>query len=56
MKTAIFACFTPLRWAGPGYDVDGAKDGEAGWDALQSGHYNLLITENELPYLTGLSW
>ena len=38
----------------PGYDVDGAKDGEAGWDALQSGHYNLLITENELPYLTGL--
>ena len=38
----------------PGYDVDGAEDGAAGWDALQSSHYNLLITENELPYLTGL--
>jgi len=38
----------------PGYDVEGAKDGAAGWDALQNSNYNLLITENELPYLTGL--
>jgi len=38
----------------PGYHVDVAEDGAAGWDALQTNRYHLLITENELPWLTGL--
>jgi DNA-binding response OmpR family regulator len=39
--------------AGPGCHVDVAEDGAAAWEALQTHRYNLLITENELPSLTG---
>jgi DNA-binding response OmpR family regulator len=38
---------------GLGYQVDGAEDGLAGWRALQANRYQLLITEHELPKLTG---
>ena len=38
----------------PGYHVDAAEDGAAGWEALQANHYNLLITEHSLPKLTGV--
>ena len=37
-----------------GYDVDTAADGAQGWEALQHTHYNLLITDNNMPGLTGL--
>jgi len=37
-----------------GYEVNAAEDGAAGWKELQANRYNLLITENELPSLTGL--
>ncbi len=37
-----------------GYHVDAAEDGAAGWEALQSHSYNLLITEHSLPRLTGV--
>lgn len=37
-----------------GYDVDTAADGVQGWEALQHTHYNLLITDNDTPGLTGL--
>jgi DNA-binding NtrC family response regulator len=37
-----------------GYHVDGAADGAAGWTALQTNHYHLLITEQEMPHLTGM--
>ncbi len=37
-----------------GYEVDAAADGEAGWAALQARHYDLLITDNDMPRLTGL--
>jgi DNA-binding response OmpR family regulator len=37
-----------------GYEVDTAADGAEGWDALQHAHYNLLITDHEMPRLTGL--
>lgn len=37
-----------------GYDVDTAADGAQGWEALQHTHYNLLITDNTMPGLTGL--
>ena len=40
--------------ARPGYHVDAAEDGAAGWEALQANNYNLLITENEMPKLTGI--
>jgi DNA-binding response OmpR family regulator len=38
----------------PGYHVDAAEDGAAGWEALQANSYNLLITENDMPKLTGV--
>lgn len=37
-----------------GYQVDAAGDGEAGWAALQASPYDLLITDNEMPKLSGL--
>jgi DNA-binding response OmpR family regulator len=40
--------------ARPGYCVDVAGDGEAGWEALQANSYNLLIIENDMPHLTGV--
>ncbi len=37
-----------------GYQVDTAEDGESGWEALQTGNYNLLITDNRMPKVTGI--
>jgi DNA-binding NtrC family response regulator len=37
-----------------GYEVDIACDGKDGWEELQTNRYNLLITENDLPRLTGV--
>jgi len=37
-----------------GYDVDGASNGTVAWDAIQCGHYDVLVTENCLPRLSGL--
>jgi CheY-like chemotaxis protein len=42
-----------------GYHVNAAADGEAGWQALQaagfaSGGYDLLITDNKMPGLSGV--
>jgi RNA polymerase sigma factor (sigma-70 family) len=38
----------------PGYLVDVAEDGAAAWVALQANRYHLLITEHEMPNLTGV--
>ncbi len=40
--------------AGSGYEVDAATDGEAAWQALTIGSYDLLITDNEMPNVSGL--
>jgi CheY-like chemotaxis protein len=40
--------------AGLLYHVDVVEDGAAGWEALQANNYNLLITENDLPKVTGI--
>ena len=40
--------------AGPGYHVDAAQDGAAAWQALHTDSYDLLITEHDLPNLTGV--
>ncbi|MBC8094586.1 MAG: response regulator [Akkermansiaceae bacterium] len=42
-----------------GYKVDTAEDGDAGWAVLQAAHHNsdnyaLLITDNNMPKLTGI--
>ena len=40
--------------ARPGYHVDAAEDGFAALKALRVNNYNLLITEHNLPKLTGV--
>jgi len=37
-----------------GYKVDTAEDGQAAWEALCRNHYDLLITDNFMPRLSGL--
>ncbi|HEU5070717.1 MAG TPA: response regulator [Verrucomicrobiae bacterium] len=37
-----------------GYQVDAAEDGAVAWDALQSNSYNLMVTDNAMPKVTGL--
>ncbi len=37
-----------------GYRVDTAEDGLAAWHTLQFKSYNLLITDNEMPHVTGM--
>jgi two-component system cell cycle sensor histidine kinase/response regulator CckA len=37
-----------------GYRVDAAADGAAGWEALQAQRYDLLITDNFMPKVTGI--
>lgn len=39
-----------------GYEVDDAADGEAGWEALQAKRYDLLITDNFMPKVTGIDF
>jgi DNA-binding response OmpR family regulator len=39
---------------GSGYDVEGVKDGAAGWDALQASDYDLVVTDNKMPKMTGI--
>jgi DNA-binding response OmpR family regulator len=37
-----------------GYEVNTAKDGAAGWEALQANNYDLIITDNKMPRMTGI--
>lgn len=37
-----------------GYDVDAAVDGEEGWQRLAAASYDLVVTDNDMPRLTGL--
>jgi DNA-binding response OmpR family regulator len=39
---------------GSGFDVDAAKDGADGWAALQANGYDLVITDNKMPRMTGI--
>jgi DNA-binding response OmpR family regulator len=40
--------------ADSGYDVEAAKDGADGWKALQADNYDLVITDNKMPRMTGV--
>jgi DNA-binding response OmpR family regulator len=37
-----------------GYDVKAVQDGAAGWQALQANTFDLIITDNHMPRMTGL--
>lgn len=37
-----------------GYQVDAAEDGAVAWDALQSNCYDLMVTDNAMPKVTGV--
>jgi CheY-like chemotaxis protein len=37
-----------------GYRVDAVEDGAVAWDALQVKKYDLLITDNNMPKVTGV--
>ena len=37
-----------------GYTVDVAEDGEAGWRKLNAAPYDLLITDHQMPRLSGM--
>jgi DNA-binding response OmpR family regulator len=37
-----------------GYQVDAAEDGAAGWEALHANHFDLLLTDHDMPRLSGL--
>lgn len=39
---------------GAGCSVSCAEDGERGWEALCGGNFDLLITDHDMPRLTGL--
>jgi len=40
--------------SGSGYHVDTAVDGQAGWRRLEAASYDLLITDNNMPNLSGV--
>lgn len=37
-----------------GYLVEGFENGAAGWKALQANNYDLVVTDNKMPKMTGL--
>jgi DNA-binding response OmpR family regulator len=37
-----------------GFSVDGAEDGDIAWKALQDNSYDMVITDHNMPVLTGL--
>jgi DNA-binding response OmpR family regulator len=37
-----------------GYQVDAVADGAAAWDTLQLNKYDLIITDNTMPRMTGI--
>ena len=46
--------FNAEALTGSGYHVEAAVDGAAGWEALNANRYDLLITDNNMPNLTGV--
>jgi two-component system, OmpR family, response regulator len=38
-----------------GYDVDAVEDGAVAWEALQTKRYDLLITDNFMPKVSGIA-
>jgi CheY-like chemotaxis protein len=40
--------------SGSGFEVTAAADGAAAWQALNNGSYDLLLTDNNMPEVSGL--
>ena len=40
--------------SGAGFEVNAASDGQQAWEALLHEHYDLLVTDNEMPRLRGI--
>ena len=40
--------------ASSGYEAEGAADGAPGWEALQTFDYDLVVTDNRMPRMTGV--
>ena len=51
-ESVIRECSTRAL-ADAGYHVDAVGDGQSGWEALHARHYDLLITDNQMPGLSG---
>ncbi|MHB8520993.1 MAG: hybrid sensor histidine kinase/response regulator [Limisphaerales bacterium] len=41
---------------GQGYEVDTAVDGMEGWNAVRLGHYDLVISDVDMPRMTGIDF
>jgi DNA-binding response OmpR family regulator len=39
---------------GSGYEVNAAEDGADAWEALQLENYDLMVTDNDMPNVTGV--
>jgi len=37
-----------------GFKVDAAEDGAAAWDTLQTNYYDLMVTDNNMPKISGV--
>jgi two-component system alkaline phosphatase synthesis response regulator PhoP len=46
MNTEVLIC--------SGYHVDAAGDGDEAWNALQRHKYDLVVTDNDMPKVTGI--
>lgn len=46
LNTEVLAC--------SGYQVDAAEDGAAAWVAIQNENYDLIVTDNNMPNMTGV--
>jgi two-component system sensor histidine kinase and response regulator WspE len=42
--------------AGRGYEVDVAVDGADGWSAVKAGGYDLVVSDIDMPRMTGLEF
>jgi len=51
---AIIRRLSTIVLCGAGYQVDSAEDGDAAWHILQTKSYHLLITDHEMPRLSGI--
>jgi two-component system chemotaxis response regulator CheY len=46
--------FSAVMLTTSGYQVDTAEDGAVGWEALHASSYDLLITDNDMPKVSGV--
>ena len=46
--------FNAEALTGSGYHVEAAVDGAQGWEALNASRYDLLITDNSMPRVSGV--